>query len=189
MLNTLGGFDGLASQYSNNVYVRSIRKNAATLSADPQEVTNTVGKFMDLRSGTPNNTILPTDPNFKKLFTVASSTKNGDAAEYINTIHEIAHKVHFRASVKTGSTPDTIGLGIVYNPLENPKFMQTRDKAGMNAQLRRSSSGYGLSDYEGRKAETFAELSVLYVTQGKRFKQDNPLAYDWVDDIWKTANG
>ena len=189
LLNTLGGFDGLASQYSNNVYVRSIRKNAATLSADPQEVTNTVGKFMDLRSGTPNNTILPTDPNFKKLFTVASSTKNGDAAEYINTIHEIAHKVHFRASVKTGSTPDTIGLGIVYNPLENPKFMQTRDKAGMNAQLRRSSSGYGLSDYEGRKAETFAELSVLYVTQGKRFKQDNPLAYDWVDDIWKTANG
>lgn len=189
LMNTLGGFDGLASQYSNNVYVRSMRKNAATLSADPQEVTNTVGKFMDLRSGTPNNTILPTDPNFKKLFTVASSTKNGDAAEYINTIHEIAHKAHFRASIKTGSTPDTIGMGLVYNPLENPKFMQTRDRAGMNAQLRRSSSGYGLSDYEGRKAETFAELSVLYITQGKRFKQDNPLAYDWVDDIWKTANG
>jgi hypothetical protein len=194
MLNNLGGFDGLASQYSNNIYVRSIRKNSTKLDADPSLVTGAVKDFMTMRSI--NQDISPADKvRFKKLFTISGGTKDGDTAEYINTIHEISHLVHFKASKNKGSSADSIGMGNVYNPKNSREFFIKNKldyKQGLvelDKQLMAASSGYGRSDINGRQAETFAELSVLYVAQGETFKRQYPLAYAWVDDIWRTANG
>ena len=194
LLNTLGGFDGLASQYSNNIYVRSMRKSLGKLNADAADVTSTVSDFISDRNG--SFEVVPGDgKRFKKLFTISNSATNGDTAEYINTIHEISHIVHFKASKNNGSSPDAIGLGMVYNPVNSPEFFvrqkisYAEGKTELNKQLYAASSGYGRSDHNGRQAETFAELSVLYVVQGEKFKRQHPLAYAWVDDIWNKANG
>lgn len=194
LLNTLGGFDGLSSQYSNNVYVRSMRKSAGKLNADTADVTSAVSDFISNRNG--SFEVSPTEgKRFKKLFTISNSATNGDTAEYINTIHEIAHSVHFKASKNNGSSSDDIGRGLVYNPVNNPEFFvrqktsYTEGKAELNRQLYAASSGYGRSDHNGRQVETFAELSVLYIAQGAKFKRQYPLAYAWVDDIWSKANG
>ena len=186
MLTNLGAVDGLAGITSDNIYVRSNRKDINKLDADPAVVTKAAGSFMDARASE--------QLDKPKLFTIGGSAKDGDARELLNTIHEVAHKVDFQASRNAGLSNVQMASNNYYRPpYTYPKsattladFMEvskTRREA-----LKRVASGYGRSDLGLANSETFAELSVLYITQGQRFKAEHPLAYDWVDDIWKKAS-
>lgn len=186
-MNSLGALDGLASQYSNNIYVRSMRRDIAKLQVDTADISKATSDFMDRR----RDNMAP-DPSqgeeFKRLFIIARNTKNGDTAEYINTIHEISHKAHFEASRKQGRTNLDMGMGNLYQPRSLKVNGKAVTSSEVTVALGRAASEYGRSDLTGRRAETFSELSVLYMTQGERLRKEHPIAYAWVDDIWRTAN-
>lgn len=187
LMNTLGVVDGMASQYSNNVYIRNSRKDVTKLQIDTADVTKAVGTFMDRRGSDQNPTVEPTE-YYKRLFTISRNTANGDTTEYLTAIHEISHAAHFEASRKNGRSNYDMSLGNMFQPRSIKSGGVTVSNLDLRDALRRAASEYGRSDLDGRRAETFAELSVLYITQGKRFKNDHPIAYDWVDQIWKAAN-
>lgn len=186
MMTNLGSVDGLAGITSDNIYVRSNRKDIGKLDANPADVIKATNDFMDARA--------VEQADKPKLFTIGGSAKDGDARELINTIHETAHKVDFQASRNSGMTNANIASGMSYRPsYKYPEsattladFMEV-SKTYTQA-LKRATSGYGRSDVNLSRRETFAELSVLYITQGQRLKAEHPLAYDWVDDIWKKAS-
>lgn len=183
----IGLMDGFASPVSDNIYVRSARVNAATkMSADPNSVTGAVERFMDHKRDFKMPAEMPDSitEDMKRLMIISRNTHEGDVFETINMIHEVSHKVHFKASANSGLTPDMMMSGILYQPSKRRGVSDTI----LEAELRRAASLYGQTDVDGRRAETFAELSVLYVTQGERFKKESPLAYDWVDQIWSKAN-
>ena len=183
----IGLMDGFASPVSDNIYVRTARINAATkMSADPNSVTGAVQSFMDHKRDFKMPAEMPESitEDMKRLMIISRNTRDGDTFETINMIHEVSHKVHFRASTNAGLSPDMMMSGNLYQP---PKRRGVSDTI-LEAELRRAASLYGQTDVDGKRAETFAELSVLYVTQGERFKKESPLAYDWVDQIWSKAN-
>jgi hypothetical protein len=179
----VGVFDGLAPITSNNIFVRSTRKNLDRLDTTPSKVVSAAGDFMNRRAETPITT--PGSKEFKSVFHVGKSANDGDTLEYLTTIHEVSHLVHFKASRKKGYTYQMmIGADTFYQP----KLKDVSDSQLRKA-LTDAASEYGRSDVAAKRCETFSELSVLYVTQGVRFKREHPIAYAWVDDIWKTANG
>jgi hypothetical protein len=183
----LGILDGLAVKAnSKNVFVRSIRKDKSTLRTDADSLVNTTDAFMNLRKANQRDSFSPTDPDFYRLFQVSNNTVNGDAKEASLFIHEIAHKAHFKASrnKKIGIFEDRL-----YDPISDIKSVAGKNSDKTLQELKQISSAYGLTDINERRAETFAELSILYMTNGKRFQQEYPLAYSWVDTIWKEANG
>jgi hypothetical protein len=204
----LGAFDGLASTASDSIYVRSSRKDNAILNPDPGEMVAASARFMDRRAEAQGRQRPSMTERFKRLYSVARNTSNGDVHEAILHIHEISHKVHFQASLNRGGSDETIIRGIIYDPVDRSPFLdkavpsklksnstdfdafyrdvQQRKKLVVN-QLEAAVSEYGRSDVRSSRTETFAELSVLYVTQGSRFKREFPLAYAWVDDIWTEA--
>jgi hypothetical protein len=207
MQDKFGLMNGMASQYSDNVFIRNSRKNFDKLDADPNKVASVMKDFMDKRAANPNP--IPQEGKiYEQLFITSLGSDDGDVTELIHGVHEISHKVHFKATQNKGIKPDDMQFSM-YDPINSPEFLE---KVGLNKNpdnqslsnfmanqiaarrqvrdaLAAISSEYGRSDLLGRKAETFAELSVLYVTQGKLFKERHPLAYAWVDDIWKVANG
>lgn len=191
----LGAVDGLAAYGSSkNVFVRSSRKDIGKLDPKANDIVSAVDKYMDLRkskqwrSAAFDINTNPSEPGFKRVFHAGSNATDGDAKEAIAFIHEIAHKAHFKASENKGITVRNQLQNTFYDPLKDFSFLQGRDVKGTLEQIVDASSAYGLTDAGTSRAETFAELSVLYMTNGKRFQKEFPLAYDWVDEIWKTAN-
>jgi alkylhydroperoxidase/carboxymuconolactone decarboxylase family protein YurZ len=204
----LGAFDGLASTAADNIYVRSSRKDNSNLNPDPGEMVAASARFMDRRGEAQGRQRPSMTERYKRLFSVARNSTSGDVHEALLHIHEISHKVHFQASLNRGGSNETIVRNIHYDPLDQTPFLdkvlpsqqkgnnvdfesfykdiQQRKKTIIN-QLEAATSEYGRSDVKESRTETFAELSVLYVTQGTRFKREFPLAYAWVDDIWTEA--
>jgi hypothetical protein len=183
----IGMMDGFASPVSDNIYVRSARMKATSkMSADSNSVTESVRQFMDHKRDFKMPDEMPDSitEDMKRLMIISRNTRKGDVFETINMIHEVSHKVHFKASANSGLTPDMMMGGNLYQP---PKRQGITDSL-LESELRRAASLYGQTDVDGRRAETFAELSVLYIVQGKRFKKEHPIAYDWVDQIWSKAN-
>lgn len=179
----MGICDGMASPFSNSIYVRSSRKDINKLTADPKNVVQTINDFQDRRKKDPATEVKLNDAG-KRLFATYRNANDGDTHEFIAMVHEAAHMAHFRATRNY-----LIGFGLQKPPsatvmatLINPK-----GEKGLVDQLEKASSNYGRSDILGDRAETFAELSVLYMASGKRFKEEYPLAYNWVDTIWKLA--
>jgi len=182
-----GLFGGLATGYSNNVYVASTRKSITKLNIDGADVAKSVNSFMDRRAATENVEPSATE-SFRQLFTIGRNTKNGDTAEALNTIHEIAHLAHYKAGRNAGISLFEMSSGRMYQPsVIDKKTGKSVSSTDLQKALRKVTSEYGRSDVDGTRSETFAELSVLYVAQGKRFQREHPIAYDWVDQIWRQA--
>ena len=200
-----GLMDGMASQYSENIFIRSSSKTIGKVKVEPSKVQSAVTNFMDARQ---THKDIPEDfETHIKLWTIAGYDADGDTKELLNGIHEIAHKVHFQASMNKGVDRDYMQYQM-YNPSDSVDFLKRaglvdstpnaspavylQQQQAARQQIRdalyAASSQYGRSDLDGRRAETFSELSVLYVTQGKLFKQRHPLAYAWVEDIWNQAD-
>lgn len=180
----LGMLDGLASATSNNVFVRSTRKQVSALNANTAAMIKTTARFMDRRAAQVDSPKPSLTEGFRQLFNVARNTRDGDTSEALTFIHEIAHKAHWQATLKIGASTADIVNGAVYDPVRK---LTAAAQSPLINQLKAASSEYGRTDVDTNRVETFAELSTLYMTQGVRFKRDFPLAYAWVDDIWRTA--
>ena len=208
----VGAVDGLAGPVSNNIYVRSSStgKGSGRLKPDADAVVKGSQSFfkfrkdnidLDLKSvqevaareGPMAAVKLATSERFKKTFSMSRNMPDGDASEFATLVHETAHLAHFSATKRLGGDPFRGALADPANASGNFARKLTIEK-----DLRQAASHYGRTDLglisvpggglqEGRKAETFAELSVQYVTNGKQFKRDYPDAYDCVDTIWKNA--
>lgn len=194
-----GQLEGFAMAGSKNIYVKTAAPELNNHKANAAGVTSAAGAFMDYiqRPQGPVTTTAEKLDNMYKRHAVANNTSDGNVKDTLVTIHEVAHVAHFRASAnrvgaKTPS-PDV--------PLYDPdaatvvKHMRakgiTPNNDNPSESMTKFLSNYGKSDFfqgppKGR-AETFAELSVLYVTQGERLKREAPFAYAWTDLIWQTA--
>jgi hypothetical protein len=164
---TMHGFTRLADD--GQIYVRQTRRNLAKLDYDVADLE----KHMD--------TILEDMDTPLKPFFTGSYAPNGDIQELLTTLHESGHKLHFKA----GGT----ALPIKFADKINKQGISYDD---LETALTKASTKYGMADIKGHYAtmgnpnprmETFAEMYTLYITSGKRFKAEHPLAYDWVDAI------
>lgn len=166
-VGTLHGFARFADD--GQIYVRQTRRNLAKLDFEVEDLE----KHM--------NAILEDMDTPAKPFFTGSYSPNGDIQEFLTTLHESGHKLHFKAG--GGALPikfaDKLSKrNISYDDLE--------------AALTKASTKYGMADIKGHYAttgnphprmETFAEMYTLYISSGKKFKAEHPLAYEWVDAI------
>jgi hypothetical protein len=196
----LGVFGGMATAGSNAIYVKTYAPDANNHKPNPADVVSSAGRFMDLKSDTsaPSSSFKENLDKYFRNHSVSNNSLDGNSRDTMILIHEVAHKAHMRASGAKQGRPYKANDPF-WDPDPNEVAAHMR-KTGIKISyatadltLTKFLSTYGASDVNEsnpgkRRAETFAELSVLYATQGERFRREDPYGYAWTDLIWSAAN-
>jgi hypothetical protein len=122
----------------------------------------------------------------KRYFMAATSIGNTKGQQLYLMSHELGHAIHYRSNF---ATPNSVTV--------NGKKYSGKE---LEAELRRSTSIYGMSDIrqsdkvsttnyysQGNRLETFAENFALYVGNGKKMKETYPVSYEWTKRTFDNA--
>ena len=106
------------------------------------------------------------------------NTASKDTRDLILMTHEMGHVMDIMKPTGKFSDRTATSFNGKQVKVTDPEFVE---------QAQRTISNYGKSDLGTTRQEFFAEANVLYVHSPETLKQQAPLVYNWVEDVYNDA--